>query len=430
MKKLLLLPVLFIFLTAKTQSLYFPPFNPASTWLTTDPQTLDWCTPSIQELYDYLDETNTKAFIILKNGKIVLEKYFGTFTADSLWVWNSAGKTVTALAVGIAQEKGFLSIEDSTSKYLNAGWTSCTPENEAMIKIRHQLTMTSGLGHSGDHYCTDPACLVYVVDPEKRWSYHNGPYTLLDNVIENATGEDFDDFVENNIRSKIGMQGIFVKVGYNNIHLSNARSMARFGLLLLAKGNWGGVKVLNDQNYFTAMTVPSQNFNPSYGYLTWLNGQSSYMVPSADFQITVPGSIMPNAPADVFAALGKNGQMINVSPSQNLVLVRMGDNDGNSLVSTQYNDTIWQKINQLNCLSGISTAENEHISIYPNPAKKILTINTTETIENVRCIDINGREMQLTVSKQNLDIEVLHSGIYLLQFEVKGNIFRHRFIKE
>jgi CubicO group peptidase (beta-lactamase class C family) len=148
---------------------------------------------------------------------------------------------------------------------------------------------------------------------------------------------------------------LFVQVGYNNINLSNARSMARFGLLMLNRGTWNTTTVLGDQTYFDEMTNSSQTLNPAYGYLTWLNGKGSYMIPSPDIQFTVNDNPLPNAPMDVFAALGKNGQIINVSPSQKLVMIRFGVDDGGSLIGNQYNDTIWQKINALPCTSGLTS---------------------------------------------------------------------------
>ena len=71
------------------QQLYFPPLI-GNTWDTVTPASLGWCTNYIDTLNDYLQSTNTKAFIILKDGKIAHEKYFGTFTVDSLWYWASA----------------------------------------------------------------------------------------------------------------------------------------------------------------------------------------------------------------------------------------------------------------------------------------------------------------------------------------------------
>lgn len=107
--------------------LYFPPVN-SSTWSVTDPAALGWCQKKIDTLYKFLEANNTKAFILLKDGKIVLEKYLNGHSQTSLWYWASAGKTFTSTLVGIAQQENFLKISDSTSKYLGKGWSSCTPE--------------------------------------------------------------------------------------------------------------------------------------------------------------------------------------------------------------------------------------------------------------------------------------------------------------
>ena len=78
----------FIFLihftqTMQSQNLYFPPLSNTATWDTVSPASLGWCVNEIDTLYNFLDKENTKGFLVLKDGKIVLEKYFGTFTQDS-----------------------------------------------------------------------------------------------------------------------------------------------------------------------------------------------------------------------------------------------------------------------------------------------------------------------------------------------------------
>ena len=110
------------------------------------------------------------------------------------------------------------------------------------------------------------------------------------------------------------MDGLYVQQGYNNVYLSTARSMARFGLLILNNGAWDGNQIMTDSVYFNQMISTSQNLNNSYGYLWWLNGKSNYMLPQT--QIVFNGSITPQAPNDMIAALGLNGQIINVVPSQ------------------------------------------------------------------------------------------------------------------
>ena len=119
--------------------------------------------------------------------------------------------------------------------------------------------------------------------------------------------------------------------------------MARFGLLMLNKGKWDQTVVLNDSNYFNAQVNTSQNLNLSYGYLTWLNGKASYMLPS--LQAVFPTMLTPNAPSDMYAALGKNDQKVYVVPSQNLVVIRMGESAGNvQLAVSSFDNELWGKL--------------------------------------------------------------------------------------
>jgi CubicO group peptidase (beta-lactamase class C family) len=400
---------------------YFPPLT-GTTWETTDPSSLGWCQDSIDVMYDWLEQTDSKAFIVLKNGKIVLEKYFGTFTADSFYVWNSAGKTLTAYAVGIAQKEGFLDINDPTSDYLGSGWTSLTSPQENAITIQHQLTMTTGLDDGvSDIYCTDPSCLTYLSAPGTRWAYHNGPYTLLDSVIESATGINLNMWVNSKIASKIGMTGLYVQSGYNNVFVSKPRSMARFGLLLSQNGFWNTTEVLDDLTYLDAMRTPSQTLNNSYGYLTWLNGQSSFMIPQTQF--VFPGALCPNAPADMYAAEGKNGQIINVVPSDNIVLVRMGSTMGNSLVGTQYNDTIWQYMNRLTCGLSIGESLQNKVTIHPNPSASIFHLEGIDPTDDVLIRNCQGSLVYIGKGTTTFQANHLEKGMYLVEIN-KNNHFQ------
>ncbi len=402
-----------------SQSLYYPPIT-GNTWDTISPSQLGWCQPRIDSLYKYLENKNTKAFILLKDGKIVLEKYFGTFRQDSSWYWASAGKTLTAFTVGIAQKQGSLNIYEPSSKYLGNGWSSLSKSQEDSIKIWNHLTMTTGLDDAVSNLdCTDPSCLLYKAKPGTRWSYHNAPYTLLDKVIENSTGKTLNTFIAQNISAKTGIKGLYLKLDYNNVFFSTPRSMARFGLLLLSKGSWNGTKILDDTQYFKQQTNTSQQLNKSYGYLTWLNGKQSFMLPTLQNQF--PGSMCSNAPNDMYAALGKNGQIINVVPSSNLVFIRMGnasDNNPAGAISVALNDDIWKFIKLLSCNSNtIHVIENENkplISVHPNPISnnQLLTISLSQYVGHsksnseltVQIVDNQGRVLYkaFTNSSNNL----------------------------
>lgn len=332
--------------------LYFPPIN-SDQWETATIESLGWNASIVSELDDFVSTTNTRALLILKNGRIVYEKYDGqnlletaSFTKESYWYWASAAKTLTSFMVGRAESQNLLSLDDASNLYLGNGWTSLTNSQEDLITVRNQLTMTTGLDYTVTNPdCTDPDCLQYLDSPGNRWFYHNGPYTLLDGVVEGASGTTFNSYFAAQLANKIGMEGFWEYNGYNHAFYSPARSMARFGLLILAKGNWDGVEVLDNEDFYNEMINSSQDLNPSYGYLWWLNGKDSFVPPG--LTISIAESITPNAPDEMYAAMGKNGQLINIVPSQQLLVIRMGDDPDDGLVPFTFQDAMWGILNDL-----------------------------------------------------------------------------------
>lgn len=434
MKKIVLAIIVIGYLTnLQGQTLYFPPLT-GNEWQKLTPEELGWCTDGIEPLYTFLEGKNTKAFLVLKDGKIVLEKYFGTFVQDSIWYWASAGKTLTGMLVGIAQKEGLLDIYEKSSKYLGEGWTSLSKDKEDLITIRHQLTMTSGLDDgTGEADCTLPSCLIYKAEAGTRWAYHNAPYTLLDKVIETASGKNYNTYFAQSIKNKIGMNGIWLKPDYNNVYYSTARSMARYGLLLLNKGVWNGNPVLNDSVYFKNMTNSSQNINQSYGYLTWLNGKDSYMLPQS--QIVFGGSTIKDAPDDLFAALGKNGQIINVVPSKNLIVIRMGNppNQSGLFVPNVFNNDIWKLLNDVMCNSTSSAEVNENqIRVLNNPVRDRLSFtgSTLEGYFEASVYDVSGKLILNANHNNDIYVGNLASGLYLLTIRTQTDLKTITWVKE
>lgn len=325
------------------ESLYFPE-NSGNAWEEASLDELGWNDTAVPALNDFLEATNTKGFLVLVGGRIALESYFNGHDQNKLWYWASAGKTLSCMAVGIAQQEGFLDLDDPSSDHLGAGWTSADPEQEAQIRIWNQLTMTTGLDEA-EFDCTSPSCLKFVAPAGSRWSYHNGPYTLLQSVVSSAVGEDFDAYFDRKIRTPLGMNGFWFDTAEGGrTYYSNTRSMARFGLCVLAEGSWEGTEILSDNEFFEEMKTPSQSLNESYGYLWWLNGQDSYMAPVSQFRFQ--GPLIPAAPADLFAGLGKNDQKVYVIPSLDMVVVRMGeDPGGNALAVSDFDNELWTYLN-------------------------------------------------------------------------------------
>lgn len=329
--------------TTPTASMYFPPLT-GSSWESTTVADLQWNQAAVQPLRDYLQTKNTKSFVILVNGRIVMEDYFNGHSASTPWYWASAGKTLTAAMTGIAGQQGFLSTDDAVNAYLGTGWTSTTMAQENQIKIKHLLSMTSGLQDAGNDDCVSPECLTFAAPAGTRWAYDN-VYVKLQEVVAEATGQTWDGYFHSELKSKIGMTGAWIQSGDLSVYWSNTRSMARFGLLMLNEGQWEAQRIINAE-YCRGATNPSQPINKSYGYLWWINGEPSFRLPQS--QLEFPGSIIPSGPADMYMALGKNDQKIYVVPSKKMVVIRMGDaaDDENPAVS-DFDEVLWQKIRAL-----------------------------------------------------------------------------------
>ncbi len=330
-----------------TEAMYFPPNDGSSSWDTKALADLGWNQSAIQPLLDYLALKNSKSFMILVNGRIVMENYFNGHTDTTPWYWASAGKTLTSTVTGIAAQEGFLNINNKVSDYIGAGWTNETVAQENLITCKNLLSMTSGIDDYVNGVYSDdvtPSSLNYKADAGTRWAYSN-VYVKLQDVIAQATGQTWTAYFNSKLRDKLGMTGSWIQSNNNVVYWSTTRSMARFGLMALNNGSWNGVQIVNP-TYFTAATTTSQTINMSYGYLWWLNGKSSYHMPQSQLQFS--GSIIPTGPNDMFMALGKNDQKIYVIPSKKMVVIRMGDAaDTVNLALSDFDQTLWSKISAL-----------------------------------------------------------------------------------
>lgn len=329
--------------STNVESMYFPPIN-SSVWETKDITSLGWNTSKIQELKDFLIQNNTKSFMILVNGRIVMEEYYNGHNASASWEWNSAGKTLVASTVGIAQQENLLNINNKASEYLGSGWTNMPVDKENLITCKNLLSMTSGIDDTKQLIIKSN--LNYIADASTRWSYHNVFQKLMD-IVSNATKSDFETYFNTKIKNKIGMDGFWNNGLIFKIYNSNTRSMARFGLLALNKGKWENEQILNEA-FFVESKSSSQAINPAYGYLWWLNGKNKFMIPTE--QTVYQGSLIPNAPSDMYAAMGANDQRIYIIPSKKMIIIRMGEafNPSNpSFAVSGFDSLLWDKLNAI-----------------------------------------------------------------------------------
>jgi len=432
MQNWLSLTILFLLAASlSSQELYFPP-NTGEAWDTIEPSSIGWCSEKVDDLISFVGEKNAKSLLILKDGKILLEQYYDDHDQETFWYWASAGKSLMGMLIGLAQEDGFIDINAPTRTYLGDGWTSATSLQEAAITIKSQLSMASGLDDGVEvvgstNNCFEPACFQYLSAPYSRWAYHNSAYRILQNVLETTTGQSKLNYTRTRLGDRIGMKGFWL----NYVYYSSARDMARFGLLALNRGIWGTDTLLHNTTYFDAMISPSQSENPSYGYLWWLNGQTAFQLPGVQFQVN--RMIIPEAPSDLFAALGKNDQKIYVVPSQGLVVVRQGEAAGGvTLAASSFDSELWTRLGNMDCtVSGVNTREEVPFSISPNPVIDQIHIQTEATIESIRIYNTQGQVIyQLdSVLEPVLSVSTLLPGTYFVQVRTSLGVGIRKVVK-
>jgi len=200
--------------------------------------------------------------------------------------------------------------------------------------------MTSGLDDMSDDISAEN--LQYSADAGEFWAYH-GVFLKLQDVVSSASNQSWDSYFDLKLKDRIGMTGAWIPFGNSNVYWSTTRSMARFGLLTAANGKWEDIQIISE-NFLSEATNTSQSINQTHGYLWWLNGKSSYQLPQSQFEIS--GTLISNAPSDMYCALGRDDRKIYIIPSKKLVIIRMGEPAENvNFALSSFDNDLWEKIN-------------------------------------------------------------------------------------
>jgi len=317
---------------------YFP--SSERSWVTVDPAQTGWRPDALEAALQFAADKGSATVMIVQGGRIVAERYWlGAGPHTTLDV-ASIQKSVTSVLIGIAQQAGHLSLDDPVTRWLGAGWSRESAEEESQITVRHLLSMSSGLDSN----------LGYSAPPGTRWYYNTLAYSKLQLVLAQATGASLSDYSSKELFDRVGMSGAMwasrpsgktstateSRVGLR----LRARDMARFGLLVLAQGTWAGTQIVS-ADYLRSALAPSQQDNPSYGWLWWLNGGRVHRLPGSTDPKLVQGPVIPDAPHDLVAALGAMDQKLYVVPSLDLVVTRQGRPTGPPSEGVSTFDSMW-----------------------------------------------------------------------------------------
>jgi CubicO group peptidase (beta-lactamase class C family) len=251
--------------------------------------------------------------------------------------WSMA-KSVTALVVMRAMTLGLISPEDPVG--------SLVPEADrehGAITVRDLLTMTSGLRWNGlrdyniftmPDRVRDALTLEPVRRPGTYFEYAQSAVTLLAEATTRAVGEDFEAFAQRELMTPLGIpderwrwvrdQAGHVE-GFRGV-LMRPDDFGRLGELMRRGGTWRGRRLLGEA--FARQAVTPTRTNGCYGWLIWVNAGEPCVGPTISERPVTEGRQFPDLPADLYRFSGLFGQLVTVFPSQELVVVRTGQDRG------------------------------------------------------------------------------------------------------
>lgn len=284
---------------------------------------------------EFAGSKRSQSVVLLTGGRLVAEQQWGV-PADYSRDIASAQKSVVAVLLAIAAEKHLLTYETPVNDLLGGGWTHASASDVSRIKVRHLMGMTSGLD----------AKLEVVAEPGSVWAYNNNAYHRLQRVVAAAAGSDLESVTRSWLWDQIGVRrarweerpqgGGALTTGPDGEPLiglvMNAYDLARFGLLVERRGQWGDRRLLSEGSV-DELLRPSSSLNPSYGLLWWLNGQDGHRLPGVNPPLE-PGPLAPGGPPDTAAALGANDQKAYVMRSLDSVLTRLGQSANGQLIAS------------------------------------------------------------------------------------------------
>jgi len=268
--------------------------------------------------------SNIQSLVVCQNDTIIKEAFFGAGGADVTLDVRSVTKSITALFVGIAIDKGFIqSGEQPIGDFLRLIVDTISPD-KASIKIRNLLTMTGGFEWDEltsvagyNNWITAPNQVQYVLDkpliaqPGEIFTYNSGAFHLLSVIISRATGIQTLEFANQNFFKPLGIGDKIWEVdhqGYNNGAAGlkiTPHDMVKIGRLILHHGEYNGKWIVSSQwiEHLISLKIITNNavpYGPGYGY-GWWNGQSEQ--------------------GNYAFAMGWGGQFIIAVPSLKLVVV-------------------------------------------------------------------------------------------------------------
>ena len=270
-----------------------------------------------------------RALVVAKDGKLVVDEYFNSFWRTNVHDIRSAGKSVTSMLAGVAEDRGLLKRSDSVVGFF-ADQAPAGDSKHGAMRVEHLLTMSSGLA-SDDYDAESPGTegrmirtddfvrfvlgLPMAFEPGEKYAYSSAVAFLLGAVVENASGQRLEDFARQHLFGPLGIHELYWQAspqgrttGMGNLYM-RASDFAKLGQVMLDEGRWKDRSVLSPEwiraSIRSAHDIDSVDpFASGYGFMWYLARMS-----------------VGDRKLEVFFASGNGGNKLFVVPEVELVVV-------------------------------------------------------------------------------------------------------------
>lgn len=307
---------------------------------------------AMTSLLDYLRNQNTTGFLVIQDGKVLVEKNFPAPEGDRqfpLFVYGKAGdgalledvasqqKSFVSVLIAVAIDKGLIDVEKPVADYIGAGWSRATPEQESKIRVIDVLRMASGLDEK----------FGYEAPAGTKFFYNTPVYAVSKRIVAAAARQPLETITRDWLTGPAGMANTawrkrpaaLASIGNDTGLVTTPRDTALFGLMILHNGvSNDGKRVVSEASL--KLMFERSPTNPAYGRLWWLNGGDYVMGAMGNRK---DGPLIAAAPADTVAALGAFNRRLFVVPSRKLVVVRTGAAAGDK----DFDQQLWLRLNKV-----------------------------------------------------------------------------------
>ncbi|HJN51114.1 MAG: serine hydrolase [Pseudomonadales bacterium] len=290
------------------------------------------------------------SLLVIRNGALVLERYWHGKTASDLQQTYSGTKSLFSLLVGRAIARGYVrDLEQSVREIVPE-----MPTRHSALTFRNVLAMQSGMKNSPEIEALGRTGMTQlgialdrdiVAEPFQRYYYNNAAYRLLFTALERVSAMTLEELTAGEVFGPLSFEGAYwVRLyavsdagehftGYQSIRMA-PRDFAKSAQVIVAKGMWNGQRFLPAKYVESLIRAPAAEVNPSFGLFHHLNAGSYYR----NFAVPdrIERQLVPGAPPDTFLMFSSGGQVVAGVPSLALVIVRTGSNAGSIYEEDNY----------------------------------------------------------------------------------------------